>query len=118
MKHGRISDLKDLHKNREPASACCRQVVHLFVGACEESLVTGQYGVSDSHLVASSFYKDTLYSDAPFRARINTEPEVIEDKEGPDVTLGGGWLAKTSDKKQWIQVSICYCLFKVPYRVQ
>ena len=73
--------------------------------------------MSDSHLVASSFYKDTLYSDAPFRARINIEPEVVEDKEGPDVTLGGGWLAKTSDKKQWIQVSICNGFVPTPSNI-
>ncbi|KAK3107885.1 hypothetical protein FSP39_024404 [Pinctada imbricata] len=81
-------------------------ILEVHNGPCGNMLVSGQHGVPDQNMEASSFYEDTRYHDGPSRARLNQEPEENSNKDGDLVTQGGGWLAGSSDRNQWIQVKL------------
>lgn len=79
--------------------------LEVYQGDCNNLLVTGQHGVPDSHMTASSFYEDSIYRDSPERARLNLEDERVQIENGNYVIMGGGWVANDKDKNEWIQVS-------------
>ncbi|XP_033758356.1 hemicentin-1-like [Pecten maximus] len=70
---------------------------------CQVALVKSLPGVS---ITASSYYEDTLYSDAPSRGKLDTikEGDITEAKTGRRKILGGSWQASITDKRQWIQL--------------
>ncbi|XP_069115632.1 hemicentin-1-like [Argopecten irradians] len=78
-------------------------IVEVSEEPCQVALVKSLPGVS---ITASSYYEDTLYSDAPSRGKLDTvkEGDITEAKTGRRKILGGSWQASITDKRQWIQL--------------
>jgi len=72
---------------------------------CHEYLVSGQHGVANSKLTASTIWSNVSGDDhGPHRARLFTTAVDY----GNGTYLRGAWSAKINDKNQYIQVNIDY----------